>query len=246
MINADAEISRLRTYLLDRGWYDTEIEDICDLASRDINEVILEVVSNAVAEATEHAEELGAEEFIEEMDVVEVGNSFMITTLSGKTDFSIPERKMLPDLVKNGEISEDGNRYKVIPVGKKKEISRPMNIFSDLQQKQQAQQEARRSLLESNMDMRSARAQHMAGHFKQVISRRLNDIHSRRISKVEEKSDDIQFRTASEKQDPNTQWVIPAVKMDMTGYLMDMNRRIDDTIRDSVIYIIDSYKEEFS
>jgi hypothetical protein len=244
MINPDAEIARLRNYLMNRNWLSHEADEICDLASRDINEIILDIISNAVAEATEHAEELGATEFIEDINVVEIGGGFIITTHSGKTDFSQPERQMLHDLTKNGEISEDGHKYKVIPVGtSKREISRPTSIFEQLQQSQREQAEARASLLENNMDNRSARAQHMASHFRSIISKRLNDIHGARSQRTSEKPE---FRTASTKQDPAVSWVIPAKEMDMTGFLMDMNKRIEDTISDSIILIIDSYEKEFA
>ena len=246
MINPDAELSKLRMYLQDKGWYGNEIEEIVDLASRDINNIMLDVISNAVAEATEHAEELGADEFIKEMDVVDFGGGFIITTLSGKTDFSTPAKKMLPDLVKHGKVSEEGHRYRVIPVGSKKEIKQPKNIFSSLQAQQLAQQEARASLLESNIDNRSTRAKHMADHFRSIMSRRLDDMRAQSGPKTYESTGEVKFRTASEKQDPNTQWVIPAVKMDMTGYLMDMNSRIEDTISSSISYIIESYEKEFA
>ena len=173
MINPDAEIAKLRYYLDDRGWLPQEIEEVLDLASRDINETILDVISNAVAETTDYALDMGAEEFVEDITVVEIGTGFMITTQSGQTNYSTPERQMLHDLTKNGKVSEDGHRYKVIPVGGKRSINRPTNIFGQMQEQQREQQDARASLLESNMDKRTAKAQHMAGHFRSIISSRL-------------------------------------------------------------------------
>jgi hypothetical protein len=244
MINPDVEIANLRHYLNGRGWLPQEIEDILDLASRDMNEVILDVVSNAVAEATEYAEDLGAAEFIEDIDVVEIGGGWMITTHSGKTDFSVPERKMLPDLVKNGKVSKDGNRYQVIPIGGKKEITQPKDLFSTMRQQQVEQREARASLLDKSIDQRSARAQQMASHFRSIINRRLSDQHTGR--KITVPTGDVVFKTASEKQDINTQWVSPAIERDMTGFLMDMNKRIDDTIDSSIRFIAESYEKEFA
>ena len=245
MINPDAEISRLRSYLDQRDWMPAEIDDILDLASNDINEIILDIVSNAVAEATDYALDLGAEEFIEDMDVIEVGGGFMISTLSGKTDFSIPERKMLNDLLKNAKVSKDGNRYKVIPVGGTESSQQPRDIFTVMRNRDSMLQEARATLNNESLDRRSARAQTMASHFRNIISSKLKERVIPRDRQVETRVKP-NFRTASDKQDENTQWVIPAKEMDMTGYLMDMNKRIQESIYSSVMFIVESYEKEFA
>jgi len=245
MINPDAEIAKLRYYLDDRGWLPQEIEEVLDLASRDINETILDVISNAVAETTDYALDMGAEEFVEDITVVEIGTGFMITTQSGQTNYSTPERQMLHDLTKNGKVSEDGHRYKVIPVGGKRSLTRPTNIFGQMQEQQREQQDARASLLESNMDKRTAKAQHMAGHFRSIISSRLEAMQANK-SKQSNSYGEPEFRTASTKQDPAESWVVPAKDMDMTGYLMDMNSRIEATISGAISFIIESYEKEFA
>src|SRR5687768_16788256 len=158
MINPDAEINRLRYYLTQKNWLPHEVDQICDLVSRDVNEVILDIVASAVADATEYAESIGASEFIDEMDVIEVGGSFMVTTISGKLDYSQPEKQMLPHLLKNAKTSADGSRYRVIPVGGKKTETIPANIFSVLQDRQSRLREARAALQQYNEDTRSARA----------------------------------------------------------------------------------------
>lgn len=246
MINTDAEINRLRSYLSQRGWMPNEIDEICDLAARDVNEVILDVISNAVAQATDYAIDLGAEEFLEDLDVVEIGGGYMIGTISGKTDYSIPERKMLPDLVKGGKTAEDGSKYRVIPVGNTKTIQQPRDIFTHLRQRASILEEARRTLNQQSLDNRSARAQKIAGEWRNIISRKMNE----RLASVKPKENTIvkqpEFRTASENQDENTQWVIPAKEMDMTGYLMDLNKRIQESIYSATMYIVDSYEKEFT
>ncbi len=244
MINPDAEVMRLRAYLGSQGWYPQEIDDICDLAYADINEVMLDVVSNAVATATEHAEELGAFEFIDEMDVIEIGSGFMVSTISGRTDYSTPEHQMLPDLLRGGKVSEDGSRYRVIPIGGDRTSTTPKNIFATMQQQQLDQSEARASLIENNMDKRSARAQQMASHFRDLINRRRGSSENKRSNS--RSSGDVQFRTASDKQDATTQWVQPAVDMDMTEFLMDLNRGIEETLHESIILIIQTYEKEFT
>ena len=245
MINPDAEVNRLRSWLGGQGWMPTEINDICDLAANDINEIILDIVSNAVAEATDYAMDLGAEEFVEDMDVIESGGGFMVTTRSGKTDYSTPERKMLNDLLKNADISEDGDRYKVVPVGGKTTVTQPRDIFTVLQQRDSVLQEARQTLNQQGLEKRSAKAQTMAGHFRGIISKKLDE----RMAALKDRKTEVrgtpEFRTVSDKQDENQSWVIPAKELDMTGYLMDMNRRVQDSVYSSVMFIVESYEKEF-
>ena len=245
MINPDAEINKLRSYLSQRDWMPSEVEDILDLASNDVNEIILDIVSNAIAEATDHAVELGAEEFIEAMDVIEVGGGFMISTVSGKTDYSVPERKMLNDLLKNAKVSEEGHRYKVIPIGGEETTQQPRDIFSVIRQRDAALQEARRTLNSQALDKRSARAQTMAAHFRNIMVSGLSERLTTKPREIKTRTKP-EFRTASDKQDENTQWVIPAKELDLTGYLMDMNKRIQDSIYSSVVFIIESYEKEFA
>jgi hypothetical protein len=56
---------------------------------------------------------------------------------------------------------------------------------------------------------------------------------------------DITFRTASSEQDPETDWVYPAKELDLTGYIMDLNSRMSDTMSDVVPKLIETYIEEY-
>jgi len=266
MINPDAEINKLRSFLGQRGWMQSEIDEICDLAANDINEAVLDIVSNAIAEITDYAIDIGAEEFIEDIDIIDTGSGYMISTISGKTDYSLPEMKMLPDLVKNGEVSADGSRYRVIPIGgrssgnrddsaresistvgrNKFEGRQARDIFTILQQKDNALQQARRDINQNALNNRSERAQALASHWRDIIKSKAQQHTSSVQSKRTERAANPEFRTASEKQDPQTQWVIPAKEMDMTGYIMDMNKQIHDGIYESVMFIISSYEKEFA
>lgn len=266
MINPDAEINRLRSFLGQRGWMQSEIDEICDLAANDINEVILDIVSNAIAEITDYAIDIGAEEFIEDIDIIDTGSGYMISTISGKTDYSIREMRMLPDLVKNGEVSADGDRYRVIPIGgrssgnrddsaresistvehNKFEGRQARDIFAILQQKDSVLQQARRNINQNALNNRSERAQKLANHWKDIIKNKAQQRAISVQSKRAERAANPEFRTASEKQDPQTQWVIPAKEMDMTGYIMDTNKRIQDDIYESVTLVISSYEKEFA
>ena len=74
MVNPDAELHRLRYTLSNSGWSIGEIDQIVDEASRDVNELILDIVSNAVAQATDYAQDIGAEEFM--CDLINLEHAF--------------------------------------------------------------------------------------------------------------------------------------------------------------------------
>lgn len=243
MSSPDSELYRLRNNLYSSGWEAGEIDQILDQASKDVNELILDVVENAVAEAIDYAQDLGAEEFIAEMDIQESGGYFQIWTISGKTDYSEPVRQMLPDLLKNGSQNPNtGNINKVIPIGGKDQKILG-DIFSVMQDRQKKLQEARESLVENNLDKRSARASHMASSFRSILQRNLAA--RQKITKVREVTSPTEFRTASSKQDPSESWVYPAKEMDMTGFLMDLNSRIANTLESAISQLISSYIEEY-
>lgn len=242
-MSPDAELNRLRFSLYHSGWEQGEIDQIADDASRDINELILDVVENAVAEAVDYAQDLGAEEFIEQIDIQESNGYYKITTLTGVTDFSIPEKQMLEDLIKDApENPNTGNKNKVIPVGGRKAKVHG-DIFSVMQDRQRKIQEARQSLVENSLDKRSARATQMASQFRSILQRNMPA--RRKDTPIKERSPAPNFRTASSKQNPAESWVIPAKDMDMTGFLMELNHRIVTTLDSAVVQLIESYVEEY-
>jgi hypothetical protein len=228
----DSELHRLRGVLYNSDWEIDEIEEIMDQASKDVNEMILDIVENAVAEAVDYAQELGAEKFIEDIDIIEGGGYFRISTVSGITDYSTPKRQMLPSLLK-------GQESRVIPVGGKKETIYG-DIFSVMKDRQKQIDEARASLIENNLDRRSNRANQLAGQFKSILQRNLVAKRTERKVNISS-SQDIEFRTASIKQDPDESWVYPAKELDMTGFLMDLNSRMITILDSAVSDLIDNY-----
>lgn len=243
MLNPDLEIDRLRWRLAERDWLPEEVDQICDDAASEINSIILDVVANASAEAIDHAESIGASDFLSDIEISEVGSYFHIATRSGKTDYSRDRKVMLPSLLKNAETAKDGTRYKVIPIRDKgAEQMKPSNdMYNTMKQMQKAQETARSSLKDNNRNNRSARANFMADQFRVSMRQAMNVNQSKPAE-----TGPVSFRTATSKQDPNVDWVIPEKDMDLTQYLDDLNRRIDETIDSSVLLIIESYEKEFS
>ena len=240
MLNPDLELDRLRWNLQDKGWLPDEVDKIVDLASEEINNIILDVISNASATAISHAEIIGAQEFLHDIDVVQEGFLYFIGTKSGKTNYSIERVENLPNLLKNGKPTKDGGKYKVIPL-RERNLKVGLSSFETMQEQQRMSSAARAAMIESNRDNRSARANQMADHFKQSLARTVN---ARQRQKAQETGPTI-FRTASSKQDQKSQWVIPEIDRDMTQYILDLNDRIKDTVESAVMTIIKSYEQEY-
>ena len=201
-----------------------------------------------MVEAAQYAAEIGADEFIDDVDVAEIGGSYNIITRSGQTNYSQPEVKNLPNLLKNGKVAADGSRYKVIPLNDNSSSKRMGNsIFEDQQALQSKIQAARESLRNNLRIGSSPRTNQMTERFREMIRQNMPARESFfSLNKVKQNSTvKPRFATASSKQDPATSWVIPARELDMTGYLMDINSRIQQNIYDTVSTIVNEYERLF-
>lgn len=243
MINPDFELDKLRWSLQNKDYLPQEIDDICDLAAYDVNEIILDAVAGAVAQAVTFAENLKIEDFIREMMVADTGISYYITSRSGRTDYSIPEQEMLPHLLKNAKISSDGTRYKVIPVQDKAPSNIGTSSDAAMYNRQILVENARNSAKNLRNDGKSVRANSMAENLRSALAQNMNQ--QRASNKEARVVGPVKFRTATSKQDPHTQWVLPAKEKDMTQFLGELNYNLQNTIDTSVIAIIDSYKREY-
>jgi hypothetical protein len=63
-------------------------------------------------------------------------------------------------------------------------------------------------------------------------------------NKIKPKDSKVEFRTATSKQSRATQWVKPAVEMDFTDDLKEINTSLDNSVRDIIERVIRSYEEE--
>jgi hypothetical protein len=240
MINPDTELDRLRWQLNSANWQHQEIDEICYMASEEINSVIMDVMDNAVNEAISHAETIGAEEFLSDIDIIQHGSVYRITTRSGSMDYSRDRVENLPNLLRNGKISADGSKYKVIPLNDKEKVKPSINMFETMRQQQRINKDLRASA-NRNASSRSARANSMMDQLRQSIVS-----NGRSANSTKESGPVSQFRTASDKQDSKSSWVIPEKDMDMTMFLMNLNDRITDTIDSAISTIIESYIAEYA
>jgi hypothetical protein len=234
------DIERLRFALSRNQVSNIEIQYICDDATSDINEALLSIVSNAISEALNHAINIGADDFIDDVQVLPDSNGlYQISTHSGVTDYSKDKKEMLPHLLKNAETAQDGSRYKVIPI-QQKDTRVEHSMFSVLQSRQDMQDDARAALRDRAANRRAGITDVLRANLaKQASAAHIasNSLHT--------KSGPIEFKTASDKQDASTAWVIPEKEADMSEYIQDLNRQILDQAREAIRGIVDSYHASY-
>jgi len=227
-------IERLRHSLMSSRMPNIEVQQICESAQGDINEALLTLVTNAITEAIDYAISIGADDFINDVQVISnFDNLYQISTHSGNLDYSKEEVEMLPSLLKNAKVSQDGHRYKVIPMQKKEKVEHSM--FSVLQSRQDMANENREAL-RSKAGIAAAIRANLT---RQTLSARAGQ------SESHIKTGEVQFRTATDKQDPSKSWVIPAKPADMSQYIEDLNMRISQQSYESVDSIINYYYSSY-
>jgi len=242
MINPQFEIDRLRHSLIFNGYDQREADVIVENAHSDMNNMISEIVGEAISEAIRIASELGVNDFAKQLRAVKMGGTYTIVTDSGKVDYSEPARPMLGNLLKNAKVAKDGSLYKVIPIKVKPRLT---NIFDV----QQGIDESRKAIMESvkTDNERSVSVVKHAGAFsglaqaKEFINRR-NEL---KKQKLEDKTEEVKFRTASSKQDAGKMWVQPPKDKNLSTILVDINRKLEDDIQGAVSELVKAYEEQF-
>jgi len=242
MINIDFELDRLRNDLKWNGVDMATTDNIVNLAQQDVHDAINDIVDNAMLEAAQIGEAMGADDFVGQLQVMRENGTYHLRTLSGKTDFSEPPFPMLPKLLKNAETSKDGVRYKRIPIADRTRQAAATNIFD---MRARANQERRQEVQARKQERDNARK---SGSFRGTtpitgLSKAKAYLESRRQGNTNIPKGAVTFRTATSNQDPETQWVRPGKDKDMTGVLRDINDRIDQDIEAATMDIINQYKE---
>jgi len=231
MINIGFELQLIEQEIFNQTGQYHYARDKADELRSSIDALASNTVSDYLSQAVDYAEDIRAYDFAELVDIRELYDGvYEITTVNGQTDFSVPEIKMLPHLLKNGKTSKEGVTYKTIPISEgQSQTSRSTSVFDILKERQGTLDKKRAdirakktSLSQSISDMRAGLRGNKAGPLFQQKTR----------------SGETKFVTATSKQDPNKDWVIPKKDKDMTSFLSDLNyrlsRELENTIQDEI------------
>jgi hypothetical protein len=223
------------------------VDDICDEASRDISFATADILADAMSEAVEVAGDIGSVDLMSELKAIRTGPTFEIITDSGKTDFSEPPFPMLPKLLKNANVAQDGSLYKVIPM-KQKTTNKRMSVtieaaLENINNARRIAKEQRDA--EKETGRRSLSPDAMKGMDVFAAMHAINRSRQKQLKIGQQNGPVSQFRTASSKQDPNTQWVMPAKERDATGQLREINMRLHDSIDRAIEETIKRYERMY-
>lgn len=141
-------------------------------------------------------------------------DAFMLETESGSTDFSDPPYPMLDRLLARGaKPMKDGSG-----------VYKIIPVGGESQQK--------KPLIHTNIfDAQKAIS---AERYENAIAQ---------YNKIAPKGSKVNFRTATSKQNRQTQWVMPEKKKDFTSDLADINNMLSTDYDNIVLEIIRSYEE---
>ena len=238
MLDAGHELENLRNRLMSKGFSDSEARDICEEASNSIRDVIIDIVSEAMQDTIIDSEDVKSHKFVQEVMAIRDGALFKITTSSGRSDFSEPPFPMLPKILSNAKVSKDGSRYKRVPLrNKTSDSSLPKTIENAINQINQ-QREQLKSEKKARLEKKRGSISDPLDSIGQIKTF-IDPQSEYRFNNSE--SNATQFRTASDKQDPNSKWVRPAKKADMTEILDKANINLQDKIDNAISQVISRY-----
>lgn len=244
MVDPIVEVDRLKHSLRMAGLPITEVDEIGNLATQDIDSVVYQLVDVYMDRARDIVSQLGGQQLANEIRSVKRGPQFVITTDSGITDFSAPPFEMLPHLLKNGKIASDGSTYKVIPLSPRPQrtLTNIFDVYKDHNVNARKAQEDRNQKWE---DMRASNAIERKSLSFSGLAQAKRYLAKRQKANNEKSTasgGEVEFRTASSKQDPSQSWVIPAKDMDITNILNDINNQLEDETNSAIMFIINEYR----
>jgi hypothetical protein len=127
---------------------------------------------------------------------------------------------MLPWLLKNGKVAKDGSIYKRIPIGsgknkETKKLSMGMEAMSD------------------------------KGSLSSITEDIVSSFNVSTPVIVEKTSEEVRFKTASSKQDPTENWVLPSKDDNISFEVQNINAQIRVKILEDIEDTLNSWREDY-
>jgi len=228
----DYKIHGVRSMLQSRGVDDQVIDRIIESINRSVQSAMAAALESNISYAAQKAEEMRASGFLSDIVVRPSHRGFEIDTYSGNHDFSRQEFPMLSRLLAGGKTAKDGSTYRVIPMGAGK--ASPNKTIKNIQSSIDGIRgvDEFRSLTEAVTNM----AMSFNSGSRQLASNSASGASRSQIN----------FKTASSKQDPARQWVIPKMEADMTPVINEINAMMAADIERAIDSAIAEHEAEIS
>lgn len=225
----DNRIQQLKFRLSSAGVEAGEIDYLVNEIMERAKGILDNTLEAGVSLAVEEANSMGAKDFLKEISIKPTMGGFEITSDSGRSDFSSPPFPMLDKLLARGKTAKDGSTYRVIPIGAPS-IKQP-------QQQKDISSGLHNASLTKNKGSLTDMAASMAGAFG-IGAKKIT------IQTPSSPGKEVAFRTATSKQDRNSQWVIPARSADMSPALSNINHMMMSDIERAISNAIDNMENE--
>lgn len=250
MLDANTELNRLRQALRFKNFSESLVNEIINDASKEISIATSDILADAMSQAVNVGGEIMSTDFINELKSIRSGSSFDIVTSSGRTDFSEPPFPMLPKLLKNAKVAKDGSLYKVIPIRQSSGKTRNKVVVTTeaaLQNINEARYKAKEEREIEKESDRSLSFDPLKGGDTFITAMNLNTFRNNGSSSKRERSNEpiVAFRTASSKQDANTQWVNPGRSANVGGRLREINMNMNNEIDNAIKNIVRKYEDMY-
>ena len=250
MLDANTELHRLRQALRMKNLSEGLVDEIVDEASKEISMATSDVLADAMNAAVNAGSNAQSIDFIDELKVIRSGSSFDIITDSGQTDFSEPPFPMLPRLLQNAKVAKDGSLYKVIPIKQKSGKTRTkvaVTVEAALQDINEARHRAKEERDTEKEMSRQLSPDALKGGDAFAAMMAISSSRQKRKPVRHERSNEpvISFKTASSKQDPNTQWVHPGRTVNMGSELREINMNMHDNIDRIISDVVRSHGDMY-
>lgn len=244
MLDAVTELDRLKNSLKLKNVPEHLAQDICREASAEISDIVIDLISDAMSDAVSAGADVNSSDFIKEVMSARSGQAFQIITKSGREDFSEPPFPMLPKLLKRAQVAKDGSLFKVIPLKQKSSTSSlavtTEEAFKNINSNRDVLKQQRRARIQESKAGSINPFEGLEGVEPMLASSR-NE--SKKVKETQ--SGPVNFKTASSKQDPGSQWVKPGKKADLTDKLMNINNNLQYNIDDAINQIIRKYGDMY-
>lgn len=222
----DNKLNQVRTRLINSGVSQSVADSIIESIVSSVQDVVVNSLESGLSSAQQSAEQMRAKGFLSEIQIRPTHAGLEITTSSGNHDFSKPDFPMLDRLLAKGRVSKDGSIYKTIPIGGSKSTkTETVRDLGTVSASISADKQRPRSLTEMVTNIANSFGMGSRSVIKQDSGSQISQ---------------VQFRTASSKQDRNKDWVIPGFQADMGPVLneinaimaMDLEKALESAIRD--------------
>jgi hypothetical protein len=219
-------IEQLRYRLISSGVDVATSDDIINSALNKIQSKMVSSLDSGVNLAFEESVKMRANDFAKDIRVTFSSRGLEIDSAKGSLDYSSPPYPMMDRLLAKGKTAKDGSVYRVIPIGASS-IKKISSLDTSSASDDARSLEPKKSLTEMSRQMAQA----------------FNSGMKVSTSETKTKSNNVSFRTVSNKQDSGA-WTFPARPADLSPAVSSINAMMRSDFDRAVDEVMEEIESE--